>query len=59
MLEDGSNIREGQRDQQCPSLLHPLPLPLGGLVAIGYQTIVYYNKDVQHAIDPPTVKVHP
>ena len=40
------------------SLLHPLPLPLGGLVAIGYQTIAYYNKDVQHAIDPPTVKVY-
>ena len=39
------------------SLLHPLPLPLGGLVAIGYQTIAYYNKDVQHAIDPPTLKV--
>ena len=39
------------------SLLHPLPLPLGGLVAIGYQTIAYYNKDVQHAIDPPIVKV--
>ena len=41
------------------SLLHPLPLPLGGLAAIGYQIIAYYNKDVQHAIDPPTVKVHP
>jgi hypothetical protein len=40
------------------SLLHPLPLPLGRLVAIGYQTIAYYNKDVQHAIDPPTVKVY-
>ena len=40
------------------SLLHPLPLPLGGLVAVGYQTIAYYNKDVQHAIDPPIVKVH-
>ena len=39
------------------SLLHPLPLPLGGLVAIGYQTIAYYNKDIQHAIDPPIVKV--
>ena len=39
------------------SLLHPLPLPLGGLVAIGYQTIAYYNKDIQHAIDPPIIKV--
>ena len=39
------------------SLLHPLPLPLGGLVAIGYQTIAYYNKDSRHIIDPPVVKV--
>ena len=39
------------------SLLHPLLLPLGGLVAIGYQTIAYYNKDIQHAIDPPIIKV--
>ena len=40
------------------SLLHPLPLPLGGVIAIGYETIAYYNIDVQHAIDPPVVKVH-
>ena len=39
------------------SLLHPLPLPLGGLVAIGYQTIAYYDKDVLHAIDSLIVKV--
>ena len=39
------------------SLLHPLPLPLGGVVVIGYETISYYNKDIHHAIDPPVVKV--
>ena len=39
------------------SLLHPLPLPLGGVVAIGYETISYYSKDVRHAIDPPIIKV--
>ena len=43
-------------DAQAP-LLHPLPLPLRGLVTIGYQTIAYYNKDIQHAIDPPIIKV--
>lgn len=39
------------------SLLHPLPSPCGGVIVVGYETISYYNKDVQHAIDPPTVKV--
>ena len=39
------------------SLLHPLPLPLGGVIAIGYETISYYNKDIRHTIDPPIIKV--
>ena len=39
------------------SLLHPMPLPLGGVVVIGYETIGYYNKDTQHVLDQPTIKV--
>ncbi len=39
------------------SLLHPVPAPCGGVIVIGYQTISYYSKDVQHAIDPPVIKV--
>ena len=37
------------------SLLHPLPCQ--GVVVIGYETVSYYNKEVQHAIDPPIIKV--
>ena len=39
------------------SLLHPLPAPCGGVIVIGYETISYYSKGVQHAIDPPLIKV--
>ena len=39
------------------SLLHPLPLPCGGVLVVGYETIGYYNQDMKYSIDPPTIKV--
>ena len=38
------------------SLLHPLPLPLGGVVVIGAETLCYYNKEIKLSIDPPSLK---
>lgn len=29
------------------SLLHAMPLPLGGVVVLGAETLSYYNKQVQ------------
>ncbi len=39
------------------SLLHPLAAPCGGVIVVGYETLSYYSRDVQHAIDPPLIKV--
>ena len=39
------------------SLLYAVPLPMGGVLAVGYETVAYYNLDVQLAIDPPMIKV--
>ena len=32
------------------SLLHPVPLPLGGVVVLGALTISYYNKEEKFSI---------
>lgn len=32
------------------SLLHPVPLPLGGVVVLGAFTISYYNKEEKFSI---------
>ncbi len=43
------------------SLIKPLPLPVGGALVVGAETIAYYNKEVQYTIDTPIIKVchHP
>ena len=54
--KEGCSLKKCAVESQA-SLLMPLPLPLGGVVVIGYETISYYSQSVQHAIDPPAVKV--
>ena len=39
------------------SILWPVPLPYGGVLVVGGDTLAYYNRDIQHCIDPPVVKV--
>ena len=39
------------------SILWPVPLPFGGILVVGGDTLAYYNRDIQHCIDPPVVKV--
>ena len=38
------------------SLLHPMPLPIGGVVVLGEETLCYYNKEEKFSIDPPALK---
>ncbi|XP_064399977.1 DNA damage-binding protein 1-like isoform X3 [Halichondria panicea] len=38
------------------SLIKPLPLPVGGALVVGAETIAYYNKEVQYTIDTPIIK---
>ena len=54
--KDGSPWKKFTVEPQA-SLMKPLPLPMGGVLVIGYETISYYNKGIQRAIDPPVVKV--
>ncbi len=39
------------------SLIKPLPLPVGGALVVGAETIAYYSQEVQHTIDTPIIKV--
>lgn len=38
------------------SILYPLPLPLGGVVVIGAETLCYHNEKNKLSIDPPCLK---
>lgn len=38
------------------SLLQSIPLPLGGVVVLGDETLCYYSKEEKFAIDPPALK---
>lgn len=39
------------------SMIQTLPLPVGGALVVGEETIAYYSQEVQHAIDNPIIKV--
>lgn len=39
------------------SMIQTLPLPVGGALVVGTETIAYYSEEVQHAIDNPIIKV--
>ncbi len=47
---------EKQNVEAQASLLHPIPLPLGGVVVIGAETLCYYNKENKLSLDPPGLK---
>ena len=47
---------EKQSVESQASLLHPMPLPLGGVVVLGDETLSYYNKEEKLSIDPPVLK---
>lgn len=38
-------------------MIQTLPLPVGGALVVGAETISYYSQEVQHAIDNPVIKV--
>ncbi len=55
--DKGKNLWKKFTVEPQASMIQTLPLPVGGALVVGAETISYYSQEVQHAIDNPVIKV--